>query len=78
MAAVKTMCPVSRDEFRTHAKPLKFAVGETVVEIDPKEFSTGSLGWNANMKISVMINGKRVACQVGANITIVGSKDLPQ
>jgi hypothetical protein len=44
----------------------------------PKEFSTGSLGWNVNDKINVDIGGTLVTVQIGMNLTIVGSKELPQ
>ena len=37
-----------------------------------KEFSSGSVGWNANGK--VVIGG--LQCQVSCNIVIVGSKDV--
>jgi hypothetical protein len=42
-----------------------------------KEFSTGSLGWYLNGKVSVEIDGRPVAVQIGMNLTIVGSKELP-
>lgn len=79
MPATKTKCPVTRAEFNEHAKPMKFTVGETTIELDPRQFEkSGSMGWNANMKITVLINGKRCQCQVGCNITLVGSKELPK
>ena len=74
----KTNCPISRQEFRDNAKPIKVMIGETPILADVKEFSTGSLGWYANGKISVEINGKPVSVQIGLNLTIVGSKELPQ
>ena len=43
-----------------------------------KEFSTGSLGWNINDKLQIEVDGKPVTVQVGLNLTIIGSKDLPQ
>ena len=43
-----------------------------------KEFSTGSLGWNINDKLQLEVDGKPVTVQVGLNLTIIGSKDLPQ
>jgi hypothetical protein len=74
----KTNCPISRQEFRDNAKPIKVMIGETPILADVKEFSTGSLGWYANGKISVEINGTPVSVQIGLNLTIVGSKELPQ
>ena len=43
-----------------------------------KEFSTGSLGWNISQKMDVLVNGQPQKVQVGLNLTIVGSKELPQ
>jgi hypothetical protein len=45
---------------------------------DVKEFSTGSLGWYLSGKTSVSIGGTPVSVQIGLNLTIVGSKELPQ
>ncbi len=74
----KTNCPISRQEFRDNAKAIKVTIGDSTVLADAREFSTGSLGWYANGKITVEINGKPVSVQVGLNLTIVGSKELPK
>jgi hypothetical protein len=76
--AKKSMCNISRAEFREHAKPLPVTIGDRQYQAVVKEFSTGSLGWNINDKVTVEINGKPVVVQVGMNLTIVGSKELPQ
>ena len=76
--AKKTNCPISRAEFRSHAKPLTIRIGDREYQASPKEFSTGSLGWNVNDKITLDIGGKPVTVQIGMNLTVVGSKDLPQ
>ena len=44
----------------------------------PREFTTGSLGWNISSKMTIMIDDKPVTVQVGLNLTIVGSKELPK
>ena len=36
------------------------------------------VGWNVNDKVSIEIDGKPVTVQIGMNLTIVGSKELPQ
>jgi hypothetical protein len=77
MAKNKTVCPVTREEFLTSAKPLTIKVGDKEFTAGPRQFSTGSLGWNVNDKMIVEINGKSVTLQVGMNLTVVGSKDLP-
>jgi hypothetical protein len=45
---------------------------------DVKEFSTGSLGWYLNGKTTIEVGGKPVTVQIGMNLTIVGSKELPK
>lgn len=77
MAKNKTTCPVTREEFTAHAKTLTIKVGDKEFTAAPRQFSTGSLGWNVNDKLIVEINGKAVTLQVGMNLTVVGSKDLP-
>ncbi len=70
-------CPVTRSQFRTHAKALQVAINGVPLLADVKEFSTGSLGWFHNGKVTVQLDGQVVTVQVGLNLTIVGSKELP-
>jgi hypothetical protein len=76
--AKKTSCPITRAQFRAHAKPIEVKIGDRTFTGGVKEFSTGSLGWNVNEKTTIEIDGKPVSVQVGLNLTIVGSKDLPR
>ena len=76
--AKKTSCPITRADFHAHAKPVSVVVNNVPLIAEVKEFSTGSLGWYLNGKTSIEINGKPVSVQIGMNLTIVGSKDLPQ
>ena len=76
--AAKTICPISRGEFKTHAKPVTVKINESPFVAEPREFSTGSLGWNINGKMTIEIGGKMVSVQIGMNLTIVGSKELPK
>ncbi len=75
--AKKTSCPISRAEFAQHAKPIVVKIGDKEYTAIAKEFSTGSLGWNINDKVNIEIGGKLVTVQIGMNLTVVGSKDLP-
>ena len=75
--AKKTTCPVSRQEFRQHAKPLPVKIGESNFEAQVKQFKPGSFGWYLGGKMTVNIDGKDVTVQIGLNLTIVGSKELP-
>ena len=76
--AKKTTCPISRADFRSKAKPVKVVINGVEQEAEVKEFSTGSLGWYLNAKISLDVDGVRVPVQIGLNLTIVGSKELPE
>ena len=75
--AKKTSCPVTRADFREKAKPVLVNINGVPLQADVKEFSTGSLGWYLNGKTSLTVGGKSVPVQIGLNLTIVGSKDLP-
>ena len=76
--AQKTNCPISRDEFREKAQAVEVIINGIPLVAEVKEFSTGSLGWYLNGKTTIRINDKPVSVQIGLNLTIVGSKDLPQ
>lgn len=74
----KTTCAVTRGEFLAHAKPISVRLGETdILQAATKQFSTNSLGWYTNGKITVYVNGKAVQVQVGITLTAIGSKELP-
>ena len=56
----KTTCPISRSEFREHAKPVPVKINEVPLMAEVKEFSTGSLGWYLNGKMTIDVGGKGV------------------
>jgi hypothetical protein len=74
----KTNCPVSRSQFRAKAKPIAVTINNIPQIAEVKEFSTGSLGWYLNGKATVEVDGTPVSVQIGLNMTIVGSKELPR
>jgi hypothetical protein len=74
----KTVCPISRPQFTADAKPLEIVINGESMKIPVKEFSTGSLGWYLNKKMDVKVGNATVSVQIGLNMTIVGSKDLPK
>ena len=74
--AKKTVCPITRDQFSA-AKPVSVVVNGVELTAPPKEFSTGSLGWYLNGKTNIDVGGVLVPVQIGMNLTIVGSKELP-
>jgi len=76
-AAKKTACPITREQFvQKGTGTLNVTIGERQFPAMKKEFSTGSLGWNLNDKMDVMVDGVAVKCQVGLNITVINSKGL--
>lgn len=61
----------------TASNPLPCQIGDkTLLTLEPKEFSTGSVGYNANGKTTLLINGKPIVFQVSMNLIAVGSKDF--
>ncbi len=74
----KTTCPITRPQFRDGAKAVEIAINGTPMLAEPREFSTGSLGWYLNGKTVIDVNGTKVTVQVGINLTVVGSKELPK
>ncbi len=75
---MKTTCPISRADFLAKAEPLKIEMAGATLVAEPREFSTGSFGWYLNTKSPVTIDGKVCQIQVGMNLIVVGSKDLPK
>ncbi len=75
--AKKTTCPITRADFRSKAKPMSVTINGVPLQAEVKEFSTGSLGWYLNGKTTVDVGGTPVSVQIGMNLTIVGSKELP-
>ena len=69
---------ITREQFRTSAPSVKVVINGKEFDVAKKEFSTGSLGWYLNDKMDVEIAGVKVKVQIGLNLTIVGSKELPQ
>jgi hypothetical protein len=74
----KTNCPITRSQFRAKAKPVAVTINNVPLQAVVKEFSTGSLGWYVNGKTTIEVDGTPVSVQIGLNLTIVGSKELPR
>ena len=71
-------CPVSRAEFRDKAQAVKVEINGVPMMAEVKEFSTGSFGWYLSGKSVINVGDKQVSVQIGMNLTVVGSKDLPK
>jgi hypothetical protein len=63
--------------FRKNAKPFTCIFNGTAFIADPHEFSTGSFGWMVSRKLTVFVDGVPVTVQIGCNLTICGSKEVP-
>jgi hypothetical protein len=74
----KTNLSITRAEFREQAKPIEVVINGVPMLAEVKEFSTGSLGWFLNGKTTAKLGDKSVTVQIGLNMTIVGSKELPK
>jgi hypothetical protein len=73
----KTICPVTREQFRALAGPIAVQVAGQPLAGEVKEFSSGSLGWYAGGKVVLEVGGKRVVCQLSLSVVIANSKELP-
>jgi hypothetical protein len=76
--ATKRVSPLSLTEFMSKAQALPATIGTQSIALDPKQFSTGSFGYGFNGKVTIMVDGKPVTCQLGLNLTVVGSKEAPR
>lgn len=74
----KSTCPVTRGEFLQDAQPVEVTINGIPMTAEVKEFATGSLGWYLNGKTNIKVGEKSVSVQIGMNMTIVGSKELPK
>lgn len=74
----KTECPVSRAQFKAKARPVTVVINGQTFGANPKrDLDSGSLGYFLNDKITVEIDGVPVKLQIGLNLTVIGSKELP-
>jgi hypothetical protein len=76
--AKKKECPIQRAEFNEHADALTLELAGQPMLAEPKQFRTGSMGWHAGGKVNLVVNGKTIPVQVGVNLTVIGSKELPE
>ena len=75
---VKSKCNITREQFREAAKDVEVIINGVPHIAEVKEFSTGSLGWYLNGKTTIKVGDQSVKVQIGMNLTIVGSKELPE
>lgn len=74
----KTVCPVSRAQFASGAKGVVVVIGGQSMVAEPKVFASGSFGWFVQGSVTLSIDGVPVKTQVGLNLVVANSKDLPK
>ena len=72
----KTECPISRDAFKSQAKPVDVTINGQPVQAQVKEFSTKSFGGHHGDKVMVKVGDQVLRCQVGLTLTVIGSKEV--
>jgi hypothetical protein len=75
-AVSKTVAPFpSSAEFLEAAKPLMISLGEgKALVAEAREFGSGSYGWYAGEKVTLMVGGIPVKVQCNMSLVVVGSK----
>lgn len=73
-AKSKTTCPISAADFLAQAKAVGIDLGSTHVTAKPKQFSTGSFGWNQCGKVELEVGDHTLTVQCSINLIVVGSK----
>lgn len=74
--AGKDGCEITRTDFLKHAKSIKIIVdGGEPIEVEVKQFSTGSFGWYFSGKVKVKVGNKEVRTQANLSFPIVNSKE---
>lgn len=77
--AARQECPISQEYFEEGAKPITLDLGDgQTMVLEPKLFSTGSFGWHASQKITVMVGDERVTVVANLLFTVMHSKKAPK
>lgn len=70
----KAPCPINKEDFTAKAQPIAMVVNGETKALTPKHFASGSYGWFANEKVTVVIDGVPVKVQANVILTVVNSK----
>lgn len=73
---------LTKSGYVAKAKPITVTLAidgviQETVELNAQNFSTGSVGYYGNAKISIVVDGRAVKHQMGINLTAIGSKEWP-
>eukprot|EP00923_Selenidium_pygospionis_P027153 GHVN01048785.1.p1 GENE.GHVN01048785.1~~GHVN01048785.1.p1 ORF type:complete len:325 (+),score=44.62 GHVN01048785.1:66-1040(+) len=66
---------MTRATFTDNAKVMDVTMGELKFQCNPREFSTGSMGWFYGSKVQIMVGETPLHCQLTVNCAVLGSKE---
>jgi len=72
--AKASKCPVSKETFLKDALPIKVTIGDQVIYLTPREFASGSFGWYASEKPTMLIGTVPVKTMGNLTLIVIGSK----
>jgi len=74
----KKACPIKKKDFLSGAQSMTVEVAGQTFDLSPRSFSSGSVGYYATGKVSVVVDGVVVPLQLGLNLTVIGSKEAKE
>lgn len=74
----KKSCPIKKKDFLSGAQAMQVEVAGQTFQMEPRSFSSGSVGYYATGKVSVVVDGKVIPLQLGLNLTVIGSKEAKE
>ena len=70
---------MTKQDFTATAPPVDVTIAGQTLQAVPRQFSTGSVGFHLNGKVTVQLPGGDTArLQVNGNLVVVGSREWPQ
>jgi hypothetical protein len=70
---------MTKKDFTSTARPVDVTIAGQTLQAVPRAFSTGSVGFHLNGKVTVQLpNGETARLQVNGNLVVVGSREWPQ
>ena len=64
----------SNKEFLMHAIPLAITINGQPFSVEPRTYSSGSVGYCKTGKTTVIVNGNTLRFQLAINLVLIGSK----
>lgn len=68
---------LTRAYFNAKAQVYRVFFGDLRLDVKPKVFSTGGLGWHLQTKKQLPVGDALVWCQINIQVSVIGSKALP-